>query len=77
MRIKMFSDVHANHHALEAIWSDIEGSHPDKIYCLGDLGGYGAYPDEATQFVRVRGIPTVIGNYDDGVCHEKEDCSGA
>ncbi len=77
MRIAVFSDVHANHHALEAVWSDIEASHPDKIYCLGDLVGHGTYPDEATQFVRARGIPTVIGNYNDGVGHERDDCGCA
>ncbi len=77
MRITVFSDVHANQHALEAVWADIEASHPDEIYCLGDLVGYSAYPDETIQFMRVRDVPTVTGNYDDGVGHDKDDCGCA
>ncbi len=47
---------------------------PDAIYCLGDLIGYGAYPNEVIDFVRARGIPTVMGNYDEGVGFDLHDC---
>ena len=33
---------------------------PDRLYCLGDLVGYGAFPDEVTECIASRGIPTVI-----------------
>ena len=70
----MFSDVHANLHALEAIWAHIEREVPDTVYCLGDLVGYGAYPNEVIEFIKSRDIPTVMGNYDEGVGFDLHDC---
>jgi putative phosphoesterase len=74
MKLAVFSDIHANLHALEAVWADLEGQRPDAIYCLGDLVGYGAFPNESIDFVRARTIPTVMGNYDDGVGFDLDDC---
>ncbi|HEX9014383.1 MAG TPA: metallophosphoesterase family protein, partial [Chloroflexota bacterium] len=42
----IFSDVHANIHALEAVLAAIDREAPERVYCLGDLVGYGAYPNE-------------------------------
>jgi putative phosphoesterase len=77
MKIALISDIHANLHALEAVWEDIERQKPDKVYCLGDLVGYGAYPNEVTAFIRDKGIPTVMGNYDEGVAFVLDDCGCA
>jgi putative phosphoesterase len=74
MRVAIFSDVHANLHALEAVWADIEAQKPDKVYCLGDLVGYGAFPNEVVEFIRDHAIPTVMGNYDEGVGFDLHDC---
>lgn len=74
MKIAALSDIHANIHALEAVWSDLESQKPDAVYCLGDLVGYGAYPNEVIYFIRSRGVPTVMGNYDDGVGFDLDDC---
>lgn len=74
MRIAIFSDVHANIQALEAVWDDIQQQNPDEIYCLGDLVGYGASPNEVIEFIRVNEIPTVMGNYDNGVGFELDSC---
>ena len=46
MQLAILSDIHANLHALEAAWQDLEQQHPEAVYCLGDLVGYGAYPKE-------------------------------
>lgn len=70
MKIAIISDIHANIHALEAVWEDLKKQRPDKVYCLGDLVGYGAYPNEVVTFIRERAIPTVMGNYDEGVGYE-------
>ena len=67
MKIAILSDIHSNIHALEAVWKDINYVQPDEIYCLGDLVGYGAYPNDTIDFVRKNNIPTVMGNYDDAV----------
>ena len=77
MRIATFSDIHGNRHALEAVLEDIDRQRPDRIYCLGDLVGYGAYPNEVIEMIRQRVIPTVMGNYDDGVGFDKDDCGCA
>lgn len=74
MRIAVFSDIHGNIHALEAVWRDIQAQAPDAVYCLGDLVGYGAYPNEVADFIREHDVPTVMGNYDEGVGFDLDDC---
>jgi hypothetical protein len=41
---------------------------------LGDLVGYGAFSNEVIDFVRTRGVPVLMGNYDDGVGFDRDDC---
>jgi predicted phosphodiesterase len=48
MRFAIYSDVHGNLHAFEAVFADIAGARFDAVYCLGDLVGYGAFPNEVT-----------------------------
>jgi hypothetical protein len=67
MRMAIYSDVHGNLHALDAVLADIARAEVDAVYCLGDLVGYGAFPNGTIERVRMSGTPTVIGNYDDGV----------
>jgi putative phosphoesterase len=77
MRIATFSDIHGNVHALQAVLADIDQRGIDQLYCLGDLVGYGAYPNEVIALIRERHIPTVMGNYDDGVGLDKDECGCA
>jgi putative phosphoesterase len=77
MRIAIFSDIHGNLQALEAVLADIAEQQPDVIYCLGDLVGYGANPNEVTERIRRDALPTVMGNYDDGVGFDRDDCGCA
>ena len=49
----------------------------DAVYCLGDLVGYAAHPNEVTDRIRAEGIPTIMGNYDDGVGFERDECGCA
>ena len=77
MRVAVFSDVHGNLQALDAVLVDIRAQKPDAIYCLGDLVGYGAAPNEVTARIRAEKIPTVMGNYDDGVGFERDECGCA
>jgi putative phosphoesterase len=74
MRLAVLSDIHANLHALQAVWQDVEDQRPDRIYCLGDLVGYGAFPNEVIEFVQEKSVPTVMGNYDEGVGFDMDDC---
>lgn len=77
MRIALFSDVHANLPALEACLKSIDEKAPDAVYCLGDLVGYNVWPNEVIQEVRRRRIPTIAGNYDQGVGLASDDCGCA
>jgi putative phosphoesterase len=73
-RLALISDIHGNLHALEAVWADLTGQAPDAVLCLGDLVGYGAFPNEVIDFVAARGVPVLMGNYDDGVGFDHDDC---
>lgn len=73
----IFGDIHANLPALEAVFQDIEARKLDDLYCLGDLVGYGTFPNEVVELIRKRGIPTLMGNYDQGVGNDSDDCGCA
>ncbi len=77
MRIAIFSDIHANLPALEAVLEHIRGQSFDAVYCLGDLVGYAPFPNEVTGRIRREQIPTIMGNYDDGVGFDRDDCGCA
>lgn len=70
MRIAILSDIHANLPALEAVLADIEGTGPQELWCLGDLVGYGAQPDECTDLVREHCSLCLVGNHDLAVLRE-------
>ena len=70
----VFSDVHGNLPALEAILADIERRGIARTFFLGDLVGYGPSPNEVALLVRDRGIPCLMGNYDQGIGLEMGDC---
>jgi putative phosphoesterase len=76
-RIAIFGDLHGNSAATEAVLAAIDTEAPDAVSCLGDLVGYGACPNETVDLVRSRGIPTIMGNYDDGVGFDRDDCGCA
>lgn len=77
MKIAVFSDIHGNAIALEAVLNDINTRNIDLVFCGGDLVGYGAYPNEVINLIRKYRIPTIMGNYDDGVGFNKPDCGCA
>lgn len=76
-RMAVLSDIHGNIHALSSVLEDIERHDVDLIVCLGDLVGYGAFPNEVIETIRRRNIPTIRGNYDDGVGFGKAECGCA
>lgn len=65
MRIAVLSDIHANLHALEAVNLDLQDANVDAVYCLGDLVGYGAFPNEVVELIRTNRFPTVMGSFDE------------
>jgi predicted phosphodiesterase len=75
--LAILSDLHGNSAATETVLADIDSQQPDATYCLGDLVGYGARPNETIDLIREREIPTIMGNYDDGVGFDRDDCGCA
>jgi diadenosine tetraphosphatase ApaH/serine/threonine PP2A family protein phosphatase len=66
VRYAVFSDVHANIEALEAVLTDAGRRPPDASLCLGDLVGYGPDPNECVARVRSLRAAAIAGNHDRG-----------
>ncbi len=64
MRFAILSDIHGNLEALEAILADVCNESVDRIFCLGDLVGYYANPNECIALIRRAALRTVAGNHD-------------
>ena len=64
MRYGIFSDVHANLEALEAVLGVFQEDNIDEYLCLGDLVGYAANPKECIERVKKLSLATVAGNHD-------------
>jgi predicted phosphodiesterase len=63
-RIALISDVHGNLPALRAVLAAIEAEGADAIWCLGDLVGYGAHPNECVEATEEAAELCLIGNHD-------------
>ncbi|MBE3590996.1 MAG: metallophosphoesterase family protein [Firmicutes bacterium] len=66
MRIALFSDVHGNLTALEAVLEELERLGPlDRRVCAGDVAFLGPSPAEVIERLREEKIDVVRGNTDD------------
>jgi predicted phosphodiesterase len=64
VRVAVVSDIHGNLRALEAVLAAIDRERVDELWCLGDLVGYGARPNECCAAIRVRAALSLSGNHD-------------
>ncbi|MBA2362907.1 MAG: metallophosphoesterase family protein [Chloroflexia bacterium] len=62
MRFGVFSDIHANLVALQAVLQDM--GPVDQYWCLGDVVGYGPSPNECVQALLDLDHVLVMGNHD-------------
>jgi diadenosine tetraphosphatase ApaH/serine/threonine PP2A family protein phosphatase len=67
MKLGIISDVHGNIEALDAILRRLETERADDVFCLGDIVGYGASPNECVERVHKVCRVTMLGNHDDAV----------
>ncbi|MDI6711507.1 MAG: metallophosphoesterase family protein [Bacillota bacterium] len=74
MRIAVIADVHGNLYALQAVLADVRRRGVERVFCAGDLVGYGPQPGEAIALLKEERIPTVMGNYDDAIGHGRLIC---
>jgi diadenosine tetraphosphatase ApaH/serine/threonine PP2A family protein phosphatase len=70
MRIAVISDIHANLAAFHSALAKIDTLAVEKIFCLGDIVGYGPRPNECVDLVRERCAVVIKGNHDSGVIGE-------
>lgn len=70
MRVAVLSDVHSNQPALEAVLTAVEEAGIERIWCLGDVVGYGAQPDACAELIRERSELCLVGNHDLAVLGE-------
>ncbi|HEV7236471.1 MAG TPA: metallophosphoesterase family protein, partial [Ktedonobacteraceae bacterium] len=68
MRYAVFTDIHANLEAMEAVLAKIDELAKEKpidaIWFLGDLVGYGPNPNECINELRKRTEVIIAGNHD-------------
>jgi diadenosine tetraphosphatase ApaH/serine/threonine PP2A family protein phosphatase len=62
--IAVFSDIHSNLEALEAVLADMDALGVQRRVCLGDIVGYAANPGKCLKLVRSLGCPVLKGNHD-------------
>lgn len=65
MRFAIFSDIHSNLHALQAVLDDARSQNCTNFVCLGDIVGYNAFPSECLTLVRSLNCPVIKGNHDE------------
>lgn len=65
MRFAIFSDIHSNLEAFEAVMADALDNNCTDYVCLGDVVGYNANPHECVERIREMDCPIVKGNHDE------------
>jgi predicted phosphodiesterase len=63
MRYLIISDIHSNLAAFKAVMDDAEGRY-DKVWCLGDVVGYGPDPNECIELLAGLDHLCIAGNHD-------------
>jgi putative phosphoesterase len=75
--VAVITDIHGSLPALQAALARIEGLGIERVFCGGDLVGYGPHPNEVCALIAERDIPTIYGNYDYAIARDLEDCGCA
>ena len=75
--VAVITDLHANLPALQAAFQRIDELGIERVYCGGDLVGYGPHPNEVCALIAERELPTIYGNYDYAIARDLEDCGCA
>lgn len=73
MKIALIGDIHANLPALEAVLAHACEQGIRRVWNVGDIVGYGPFPDEVVQLLRKdEDIVSILGNYDRKVLRFKK-----
>ena len=74
IRIAALGGPYANPFALRAVLDDAAARGCERIFCLGDLGGFGAECDAVWPLLADRGVQCIAGNYDVAIGRGDPDC---
>lgn len=74
MKIAVMSCIHGNYEALDAVLLDIDQQKAEKIFCVGDLVGYGPHPNAVISQIRSLDIPTCVGCWDEDIVEGLNAC---
>lgn len=66
-RLALFGGIYNNYLALEAAIQDARRRKANELYCLGDMGAFGPYPDRVYPILRAHEVKCVQGNYDNSL----------
>lgn len=64
MKFGIVGDIHANLEALSTALSLLNEQQVDKIFCLGDIVGYNANPNECIELLLENNVVCISGNHD-------------
>jgi predicted phosphodiesterase len=70
VQIAVFSDVHGNLPALNAVLNDIEKRGIQQKYCLGDLVDFAPWGNEVIEKIKALNIPCLMGNHDERIAFD-------
>jgi pyruvate-formate lyase-activating enzyme/predicted phosphodiesterase len=73
-RIAAFGGAYANPYALSAMLVDARARGCERIFNLGDLGGFGAACDAVWPLLGRHGVESIAGNYDIAIGRGDPDC---
>jgi predicted phosphodiesterase len=74
MRIAVCGGVYSNPWAMRAFIDDARRRGAERLYCLGDLGGYGAEPEAIWDLLTSHDVTCIAGNYDVAIAEGADDC---
>lgn len=73
-RIAVFGGIYNNYLALTAALEDVQQRGVEAVFCLGDLGAFGPYPDRVFPLLIEHDVQCIQGNYDNSVGSGLDDC---
>ena len=74
VRLAICGGPYANPYALRAFAADARARGCDRLFCLGDLGGFGADINALQAILTEEKISCVAGNYDVAIARADPDC---
>lgn len=73
--IAVFGGCYNNYLSLAATLADARRHSVQAIYCLGDMGGFGPYPDRVFPLLWEHEVLCMQGNYDHSIGNRLADCA--